>query len=230
MYISKNGNIGMGTLVPAAGLHLKGTGYPSAFMYMEANSGQDAGFRLYESTTAKWHIFNNATAGGLQIYNSDLKTAIFAKQSNSYVGIGTTNPTQALHVLGNAYKTSGGTSWATSSVLRLKNLKGNYNKGLKEIAALQPVKYVYKKDNPRQLNSEIVQVGFVAQEVQKIFPEAVSEAEDGYLDFNIHPINVAFVNAIKELKTENEQLSTKVKNLESRLAELESFVKASASK
>lgn len=230
MYISKNGNIGMGTLIPAAGLHLKGTGYPSAFMYLEANSGQDAGFRLYESTTAKWHIFNNATAGGLHIYNSANKTAIFAKQSNSYVGIGTTNPTQALHVVGNAYKTSGGTSWATSSDIRLKNILGDYSKGLKEITALEPVSYIYKKDNPRQLDSDIEQVGFVAQEVQKIFPEAVTEGEDGYLDFNIHPINIAFVNAIKELKTENEQLTSKVKNLETRLAELESFVKAIASK
>lgn len=230
MYISKTGNIGIGTINPQARLHLAGDGFPGSFMFLEAPSGQDAGFRLYEGLSAKWHIFNNASAGGLQIYNNAGKTAIFAKQSNSYVGIGTTNPTQALHVVGNAYKTEGGTSWATSSDIRLKNLLGNYEKGLAEISALQPVKYVYKKDNPRQLNSTEVQVGFVAQEVQKIFPEAVSEGEDGYLDFNIHPINVAFVNAIKELKTENDRLKSKVSNLESRLAELESLVKATASK
>jgi len=225
MTIAANGYVGIGTESPSAGFHLKNTGYPGSFMYLEASAGNDAGIRLYEGTAAKWHIFNNVGSEGLQIYNSEGKTAIFAKQLNSFVGIGTTAPTQALHVVGNAYKTEGGTSWATSSDLRLKNLKGNYTKGLKEITALQAVKYQYKENNPRQLNSTDLQVGFVAQEVEKIFPEAVSEAEDGYLDFNIHPINVALVNAIKELKIENENLKTKVISLEARLAEIEMLLK-----
>ena len=165
----------------------------------------------------------------MQIYNSAVKTAIFAKQSNSYVGIGTTSPTQALHVVGNAYKTEGGTSWATSSDLRLKNLLGNYSKGLDEIVLLQPVRYIYKKDNPRELNSTEAQVGFVAQEVQKIFPEAVTEGEDGYLDFNIHSINVAMVNAVKELNNENNQLKKKIEDLEKRLEKMESYLIFTAS-
>ena len=230
LIIDKSGKVGIGQIYPESGLHIYGSGFPNSFVYIQSNSGQDAGFRLYEGSNAKWHIFNNSAAGGLQIYNTAAQTAIFCKQSNSYVGIGTTAPTQALHVVGNAYKTSGGTSWATSSDIRLKNLLGNYTKGLNEILALQPVRYIYKKDNPKQLNSDIEQVGFVAQEVQKIFPEAVSVGEDGFLDFNIHPINIAFVNAIKELKTENEQLKSKLNNLESRLAEMESLVKASALK
>ena len=215
---------------PAAGLHVKGNGFPDSFVFLESDAGQDAGLRLYEGTTAKWHIFNNSAAGGLQIYNTGIKTAIFAKQSNSYVGIGTTSPTQALHVVGNAYKTEGGTAWATSSDLRLKNLTGNYTKGLNEIAALQPVKYIYKKDNPRQLDSDLEQVGFVAQEVQKIFPEAVSKAEDGYLDFNIHPVNVAMVNAIKELKLQNGELVQQISELNSRIERLEELVKSSTAK
>ncbi len=237
MRILANGNIYInkrllvGTYGNAsAGLHVKGKGYPDSFVYIESDAGQDAGLRLYEGETAKWHIFNNSDLGGLQIYNTGTTTAIFAKQSNSYVGIGTTNPTQALHVVGNAYKTLGGTSWATSSDLRLKNLTGNYTKGLNEITALQPIKYRYKNDNPRQLDSDLEQVGFVAQEVQKIFPEAVSEAEDGYLDFNIHAINVAMVNAIKELKLQNGELAKQVNELKSRLEEIEALVKASTGK
>ncbi len=230
MTLTANGYAGFGTESPGAGLHLKGTGFPSAFMYIQSDAGQDAGFRLYEGTAAQWHIFNNSAAGGLQIYNAGAKTAIFAKQSNSFVGIGTTSPTQALHVVGNAYKTEGGTSWATSSDIRLKNLTGTYNKGLDEIMQLKPVRYIYKKENPRQLNSETEQVGFVAQEVQKVFPEAVSVGEDGYLDFNIHPINIAFVNAVKELKSENDALKSKVDKLESRLEQLETLMEASAKK
>jgi hypothetical protein len=151
---------------------------------------------------------------------------------NSYInggnlGIGTTAPTQALHVVGNAYKTVGGTAWATSSDLRLKNVMGDYNKGLDEIALLQTVRYQYKKDNPRQLDSNEEQVGFIAQEVQKIFPEAVTEGPDGYLDFNMHAINVALVNAIKELKTENDRLKAENEKVNTRLEKLEVLLNTS---
>ena len=72
--------------------------------------------------------------------------------------------------------------------------------------ALQPVRFNYKAGNSRGLPSEVEQIGFVAQEVQKVFPEAVNEGEDGLLDFNMHPVNVAMINAIKELKNDNDQL------------------------
>jgi len=221
MTVLKSGNTGIGTDTPQAGLHIRGDGFPASFMYLEANVGNDAGIRLYEGKSDKWHIFNNSGAGGLQIYNTDGNTAIFAKQSNSFVGLGTTKPTQKLHVVGNAYKTEGGTAWATSSDLRLKTLTGKYEKGLEEIAALEAVRFIYNPGNARQLSSETEQVGFVAQEVQKIFPEAVAEAEDGYLDFNIHPVNIAMVNAIRELKAENDRLKVENEQIISRLERIE---------
>lgn len=46
------------------------------------------------------------------------------------------------------------------------------------------------------------QVGFSAQEVQKVFPEAVGSDDYGYLNFNIHPILIAEVNAFKEQQTQ----------------------------
>jgi hypothetical protein len=228
MTVLKSGFTGIGTDTPQAGLHIRGHGFPASFMYIEANVGNDAGIRLYDGKTVKWHLFNNVATGGLQIYNTDGNTAIFAKQSNAFVGLGTTNPTQKLHVVGNAYKTEGGTSWASSSDLRLKTVLGEYEKGLNDIAALQPVRFRYLENNPRQLLSDIEQVGFVAQDVKKIFPEAVSEAEDGYLDFNIHAINVALVNAIKELKAENDRLKTENREQDSRIERLERLFSASA--
>jgi hypothetical protein len=214
MTVLKNGYVGIGTPTPDAGLHIYDEGWPGSFVYLEADAGNDAGLRLNESTTPKWHIFNDASVGGLMIQNNATTPAIYCNQSNAYVGIRTSSPTQALHVVGDAYKTSGGTAWAISSDLRLKNLLGNYTKGLNEIATLQPVRFVYKENNPRQLTAGIEQVGFVAQEVQKIFPETVTEAADGYLDFNIHAINVALVNAVKELKIENDLLKTRLEKLE----------------
>ena len=226
------GRVGIGTETPGAGIHLKGTGFPDTFMFLESEPGNDAGFRIYEGTTAKWHIFNDVNAGGLRMYNTTATTAIFLKQSNSFVGINTITPAYNLEVNGTAGKTGGG-SWSTSSDIRLKDVTGNYTKGLKEITALQPVSFVYKAGNARHLPTDVPQIGFVAQEVQKAFPEAVTIGEDGYLDFNIHAINVALVNAVKELKIENDRLQTENSELkatseknEARMTDIENILRA----
>ncbi|PLX11569.1 MAG: hypothetical protein C0594_03470 [Marinilabiliales bacterium] len=121
------------------------------------------------------------------------------------VGIATSSPSYTLEVNGSAGKPGGG-SWSNSSDIRLKDINGDYSKGLEDICKLNPVQFNYKKNNPRHLPSDIQYVGFIAQDVQKVFPEAVNKGEDGYLDFNMHSINVALVNAVKELKKENEEL------------------------
>jgi hypothetical protein len=216
MTVLKNSFTGIGTATPEAGLHIKGSGWPATFVYLQSDENYDAGLRLFEGTTTKWHIFNDASYGGLMIQNSAASyesPVIYFKQSNGYVGIGTSSPTQALHVIGDAYKTLGGNTWAASSDIRLKVLLGNYTKGLDEITALQPVVFVYKENNPRHLPAHFEQVGFVAQDIQKVFPEAVTEAEDGYLDFNIHAINVAMVNAVKELNNKVELQQKEIDDL-----------------
>ncbi len=92
------GRLGIGTNSPSAGLHVKGTSWPSSFIYVEGASGYDAGLRLYEGTDAKWHIFNNSALGGLQIYNSAAQTVFYANQSTTNVGIGVNNSEVALKV------------------------------------------------------------------------------------------------------------------------------------
>jgi len=52
----------------------------------------------------------------------------------------------------------------------LKDLIGDYEKGLKEILDLRAVRFTYKEFNPRHLDSDEEQIGFIAQDVQKIFP------------------------------------------------------------
>ena len=42
--------------------------------------------------------------------------------------------------------------------------------------------------------------------MQETFPEPASAGKDGYLDFSMYPVNVAVVNAIKELKAETDTL------------------------
>lgn len=126
------------------------------------------------------------------------------------------NPTAMAYQLavdGTAAKSSGGTSWAVASDNRLKNIHGNYKKGLDEINKLRAIIFNYKNGNPLNLPSDNLEYGFIAQEVQKIFPEAVSEMNNGYLDFNFHPILVAMVNAMKELSRKNEELKSELETI-----------------
>ena len=107
-----------------------------------------------------------------------------------------------LVIAANAAKPGGG-SWANSSDARLKDISGPYGSGLEEIAALQPVRYHYAEGNARGHDPEPEYVGFIAQQAQAVFPEAVNEGADGYLDFNMHAVNVAMVNAIQTLLEQN---------------------------
>ena len=83
-----------------------------------------------------------------------------------------------------------------------------------EIISLDPKQFSYKENNPRDLPSDTEEIGFIAQEVQEVFPEAVNKGKDGYLDFNMHPINVAMVNAIKDQQKIINELKNRITKLE----------------
>ena len=68
-----------------------------------------------------------------------------------------------------------------------------------------------RKFAPQMLATQ--NVGFSAQDVKKIFPEAVGVDNDGYLNFNMHPILVAYANAFKELKAQIDDLKKQVDQL-----------------
>lgn len=86
-----------------------------------------------------------------------------------------------------------------------KDVDGALNKVLKLKA--------YSYDKRRSLkDSEIVgrEVGLIAQDLRKVLPEAVSEAEDTTLTISNSAVNALLVEAIKELKAEIELLKSQI--------------------
>src|SRR6185312_12675726 len=140
-----------------------------------------------------------------QIYDLVGGAARVSVNSSGNMGIGTTAPTDLLSVNGNASKPGGG-SWAVFSDERLKNIKGNFTSGLKAVMQLQPLRYEYKPTNALGLNSKGEHIGFGAQALQKVIPEAVSSTDSGYLQVNNDPIIWTMLNAIKEQQKEIQQL------------------------
>ena len=131
------------------------------------------------------------------------------------VGIATASPTATLSVNGTANKPGGG-SWDVFSDERLKNIKGRFSTGLKAVMQLQPIRFEYKPDNELKLKSTGENIGFGAQHLQKIIPEAVNMNQNGFLTVNNDPILWTMLNAIKEQQQQIEGLKAEVRKLKAK--------------
>jgi len=203
-----SGNLGVGTAYPAYPLEVAGAAnlnYNTTGVALRCNGTEAIWFN---GTYFSWGF------GGSYNYFGD----------KIFIGAAATDPGTNLLVVNGAAAKPGGGSWATWSDKRLKDIQGNYEKGLNEIVLLQPVKYNYKKDNTRKLPSDKNYTGFIAQDVQKVFPEAVNQEPDGFLTLDMNPVNVAMVNAVKELKAENDKLKASNDDLKARVEKLEKLI------
>jgi len=198
------GKVGIGLTVPSYLLDV----------YSGNVNDPNAGLRVAAGNTAS----NIALSVGS--WNS-VKFTILANgtvYSTGNVGIGTAAPGGLLELSLDQGRKPATNTWTIVSDERLKNIEGPYKKGLKEILQLQPITYRYKNVGERKFSSEVLatlNVGFSAQNVQKIFPEAVGTDTDGYLNFNMHSILVAYVNAIKEQQQMIDSLKFQVQSLKS---------------
>jgi len=141
------------------------------------------------------------------------------------VGIGTTAPDNNLTVNGTADKPGGG-SWGTYSDRRLKTVDGSFNSGLSQILKLRPVRYRYDKENALGIHDEQEHVGLLAQDVQKVIPEAVTENSKGYLLLNNDPIIWTMLNAIKDQQKLIQQQQQEIARLKSQVKTIQTTLKS----
>jgi ribosomal protein L21 len=152
---------------------------------------------------------NGGSAGDAVTMTTNM-TITYAGQ----LGIGTAYPTYQLQLTTNSAAKPSSSSWTISSDARLKDIKGDYSKGLEEVCKLNPIVYRYKKDNALGIKDTDVDIaGLSAQDVKLIFPEAVSE-NGGYLNLDMHPIIIALINSVKEQNKIIEEQSVRIEELE----------------
>ena len=118
----------------------------------------------------------------------------------------------------------------TPSDRRLKEVGKPFSAGLEELKKLEVFNFIYKKDK-----TKTPRVGVIAQDLQKIFPNAITKGADGFLRIRMEDMFYTAVNSIKELdnKTElqdkkleeltrqNKELQKTIIELEKRLSKLE---------
>ena len=141
------------------------------------------------------------------------------------VGIGTTSPEYNLDVRGNIFSSSGGftqsglTTWSITSDRRIKEniVKASYDKCLENVKNIELYNFNFK-DNCVNTNDRH-QLGFIAQEVQQVYPKAVevgkmivntNETIDNVLTLNTTQIKYTLYGAVKELINKVEMLETKI--------------------
>jgi hypothetical protein len=110
------------------------------------------------------------------------------------------------------------TSPAICSDIRLKKDFRDLSNSLSSITQLKGYNYYLRNEkNPN------LQTGFIAQEIQKIFPELVNTGSDGYLSVDYTGLIPHLVESVKALKSENEELKSKMNHYENRLEALENL-------
>lgn len=150
------------------------------------------------------------------------------------VGINTSNPGSFdLAVAGTAAK-SGGGSWAVFSDERLKH-------DIKPMAGtldrlLQLRGYTYEYDAyaiESRLALPGTQIGLMAQEVERVFPDWVAKDAQGYRYVTERSTTALMVEALRDLRAEKDAAASaaqaQIEDLKGRLAALEAAIKASAS-
>ncbi|WP_462255023.1 tail fiber domain-containing protein [Ferruginibacter sp.] len=176
--MSVNGRMVLNTGTQSAGMWLSNTANTAVPAFIGMRSDNLVGFYGDGSPNSGWGMVMNTT--------------------NGRVGIGTDNPSQALHVIGNIL--ASGTITQNSDA-RLKKDITPLSNTLQSIQQINGYTYHWKDaSNPDE------QVGLLAQELQKVYPQLVKENEQGTLSVNYSGMVPVLLTAIKEQQQQIEEL------------------------
>ncbi len=233
--VYSNDNVGIGTPTPSVALDVRTS---SAASYAtQINNTSDTGSGLLVKAGAG--ASDNTV---LAVQNKAGGNILVAKTGDGgKVGIGTDNPAQLLDLVGGYIQTynSGITctmgddsSPSCSSDLSKKSKIEPISHSLSKILDIEGVYYEWK-DRPGDRK-----IGLIAQDVEEVFPEVVSEDDEGSKMLSIAPLVAPIIESIKELfnygkerdtalaaiKQKNDQQQDKINSLQKRLKEQQSEI------
>jgi hypothetical protein len=122
---------------------------------------------------------------------------------------------------GGVFQGNNSSSWSTTSDRRLKKNIVDNNEGLEKIAAIRVRNFEYRL--PEEVDAELkptdaidkagVQLGVIAQELQEVCPDCVTEQSTGVLSVDTDNLTWHMINAIKQLKSELDSVKAELATL-----------------
>ena len=206
------GNVGIGTSAPAGGLHIvtgNGGVNSASGVVMSGAPGQPAYLELRGSSAS------TATTPYLdfaETNNVDYSTRLISQGGVLNVNSPSTTST-IFKVNGNATVT--GTllvnTTTYSSDRRFKQNIRPLTSALASVLALRGVRYEWNALGVAHGGTAGAgQVGVIAQEIEKIYPELVATAADGYKSVNYAQLTPVLIEALKEQQAQIEALQARV--------------------
>ena len=114
---------------------------------------------------------------------------------------------------GSIYQATNGTSFAQTSDERIKKNIVNNNEGLNKLKDIQVRNFEYRTEEevtelPSHLavKQEGIQLGVIAQEIEKVLPEVIKTESSGVKTVNTDNLTWYLINAVQELSAEIEEL------------------------
>ena len=219
------GGLGQGGRIRLSGADATADGVGAALEVINGSPGGDFWYLRAGATG------NNTPAGGFSI-SSDANDYPFVITNTGKVGMGALAPATKLQVVGDIRVGTSGTNGCLqrfdaapltgvcSSDARLKKDIRPFDSLLDRFARLQPVSHLWRADEFPDFQFGANRVnGLIAQEVQQIFPELVSTDDKGFFRVNYSDLPLLTIQAVKELKQENDALKARLSQLESLMEE-----------
>jgi hypothetical protein len=207
MRIDSSGNVGIGTSSPSAKLTVTDTN-GIALRLGDVASAPVSQTACYIGTGTSalaggvnGDLFlapRSSTTANILLYTGNGTSAERMRiTSTGNVGIGTSSPSEKLYVSGNIYATGNVTAYSDE---RIKKNINEIPNALDAVDAIRGVTYT-------RTDTEEDSVGVIAQEVEAMFPELITENNEGMKSVNYNGLIGVLFSAVKEL-------SAKVRKLE----------------
>ncbi|RKZ88237.1 MAG: hypothetical protein DRR19_12750 [Candidatus Parabeggiatoa sp. nov. 1] len=212
------GNVGIGTTSPETNLHV----HANAEGFITIESAGNSGIYFNDPDTTYWGIFKAPSNKALYIreyQNATPYKDVMVLKLNGNVGVGTANPQYKLDVAG----TIRGDNVSPSDKRLKQNIQPLENATAK-LAKMRGVSFEWKD----KAQNAGVQVGLIAQEVEKVLPEVVSTDSEGYKSIAYGKLTAVLVEAAKEQQQSIEQKSATIAEQQDRIATLEAMMQRMA--
>ena len=168
------------------------------------------GGNLTVNTATNEDLSFNETGAGVPWLFYDADAA--ASGEVGRVGINTGAPLATLHVAGNIVASNS----TVSSDRRFKKDIEELTGALTAVKAMRGVSYDFRRNEfPTENFDDNTHIGFIAQELQEVLPQAVFAREDGYLTVDYSAVTPVLVEAVQELSKQVEALQAENATLRS---------------